>query len=58
MHVGSDFNAMELFKTHLDAILCNMLWDTLQSRGWTRWSPVLSNLSHSMHLCESGFLLL
>lgn len=36
MHVGSDFNAMELFKTHLDAILCNMLWGTLQSRGWTR----------------------
>lgn len=33
MHVGSDFNAMELFKTHLDAILCNMLWGTLLEQG-------------------------
>ena len=31
--------SLEIFKTHLDKILCNLLWVTLLQQGrWTRWS--------------------
>ena len=44
--------SLEIFKTHLDAVLCSLLHVTLlQQGGWTRWpTEVPSNPYHSVIL--------
>jgi len=45
---------LEIFKTRLDAVLCNLLWVILLWQGgWTRRSPeVPPNPYHSVILCD------
>ena len=45
--------SLEIFKTHLDTVLCGLLWVTLLRQGvWTRWpTEVPANPCHSVILC-------
>ena len=47
-----DSPSLEIFKTHLDKVLCSLLWVTLLWQGgWTRWpTEVPSNPYHSVIL--------
>jgi len=51
--------SLEIFRTHLDQVLCSLLWVTLlQQEGWTRWpTEVPSNPDHSVILLSLTFLL-
>ena len=49
-------SSLEIFKTHLDSVLCSLLWVTLlRQGGWTRWlTEIFSNLSVILWFCLLG----
>lgn len=63
---GCEVSSLEISKSHLDVVLCNLLWVALLEQGyWTRWLqrsfPTFSwNLKHSVILwfCESYMVLI